>query len=757
MSDMESHWRQIMQNGWYPVTTKDPQSCTTFECLDNFRLLNILVNVNVRDYVSVLEQSTDPMSRQWAYLKQLRRAGIGHLEDGLQSAEEGSVAVQCWACPQEGVNLPPDWEKVPEKEQYLFRLFVGMDANFCMKSRLRQWNKHKQDCPLYEGLGYQVLPKPYFEHLRNHVKEVDISTCVAFAALMQKETKMSTGLRCTGVGACVCTRHELIRPTGVGDLLKGERYANMDFVFWSALKGVWLKQVMLSYDIGCQYKINLNERWKKLPKDLQLQTDSGEAFIRLNIDVALPVWHGNDHELSCRTLYLLKYKEGSGKMDREGVKWVWPDLNQMAMQTKEMHPEVRHDALEDKGDRHNFRKNIGLGYILDRRLKLVLEESNIQDKAFDDIDSTLKEDLHAEWAAVIDAWKHNNTQPNPYMSRSKAKATVSEAEVRLKLHQDELAELAKGAQAVKGKSVTAFLTAALELEDMQYMILFTGFNTHSKWREQCPRASSGILQKAERVSGTAKDIMPRVMALIEEEEFHHDAEQVAPKAEEVRLWLPSHVPESERVFVCDNDLFDMEFQLREGQCTDALASLCTRLFTKQHLMKYWNNNVTGQYMSTRARTMIQSIGNRIKAAAAKYHRAQAAMKDLRGEEACGQFRALEKDDVAPVQEAESDDKVTRKLGRLGDRESHSQKSKLSKKDMFWIWTESGGPEDDDMVLLHESVHVEWSKALARHDQWREEVKLLREEMRRVLQSLRWEALEWHRLAEQDYTNVGEEL
>ncbi len=129
----------------------------------------------------------------------------------------------------------------------------------------------------------------------------------------------------------------------------------------------------------------------------------------------------NDHELSCRTLHSLKYKEGSGKMDGEGVERVWPDLNQMAMQTKEMHPEVHHDALEDKGDQHNFWKNIGLGYILEQRLKLALEESDIQDKAFNDIHSTLKEDLHAKWAAVIDAWKHDNTQPNPYMSRSKTK------------------------------------------------------------------------------------------------------------------------------------------------------------------------------------------------------------------------------------------------------------------------------------------------------------------------------------------------
>lgn len=37
------------------------------------------------------------------------------------------------------------------------------------------------------------------------------------------ETKFTTGLRATGVGLCLCARHEFVRPCGVGDLQKGER------------------------------------------------------------------------------------------------------------------------------------------------------------------------------------------------------------------------------------------------------------------------------------------------------------------------------------------------------------------------------------------------------------------------------------------------------------------------------------------------------------------------------------------------------
>lgn len=51
-----------------------------------------------------------------------------------------------------------------------------------------------------------------------------ITTCIAFMALLQKDSKMTTGLRTSGVGACMCARHEVVRPCGVGDLQKGERY-----------------------------------------------------------------------------------------------------------------------------------------------------------------------------------------------------------------------------------------------------------------------------------------------------------------------------------------------------------------------------------------------------------------------------------------------------------------------------------------------------------------------------------------------------
>jgi len=47
---------------------------------------------------------------------------------------------------------------------------------------------------------------------------------------MEKDTKLTAGLKTSGVAGCACARHELIWPQGIGDLQKGERHA-IPFIF----------------------------------------------------------------------------------------------------------------------------------------------------------------------------------------------------------------------------------------------------------------------------------------------------------------------------------------------------------------------------------------------------------------------------------------------------------------------------------------------------------------------------------------------
>ncbi len=203
----------------------------------------------------------------------------------------------------------------------------------------------------------------------------------------------------------------------------------MDFIFWSAIKDARVEEVMLSYDIGCQYKINLEERRKIVLLPLRRTPTSPD------VAVILPIWHGDVHKPECKTVNSLLCHDGGGKSDGEAPERLWAILNQIAWQTKEMQPEVRHDAIEDKVDRHNHQKNVGLGILslplyhtllsgsifagstLQSRLTIAVEERNIQIKEFQDIDSTLQKSLRADWLKMVEEWQADHSKLSPYLSR----------------------------------------------------------------------------------------------------------------------------------------------------------------------------------------------------------------------------------------------------------------------------------------------------------------------------------------------------
>ncbi|KAK6966350.1 CxC2 domain-containing protein [Favolaschia claudopus] len=403
LSDRMNNLQQLLRTGWYPASTVDPATCATLKTLESFRLLNVVGDLTVHDFVRVMEQCTDAsgleelpdrrkgfgrMSRQFAFVQRMKRAGRAHDAGGLESTTRGECAVLCWACPQEGINLPEGWEDVGPEFQFLYILIIAMDANFRLRNRLRA-NAH-EDPPLGSGWGHIVEESCYKKHLRNYVAEKDISTCIAFAALAQKDTRLSTGLRASGMGGVVCARHELVRPQGLGDLQKGERYANMDYIVLAALMGVALLYVAIAYDIVCQYRINFEARMAKLPNDMQLDLK------RTKVLYGLPVWHATAHERNCQSQNSLTYQPGVGRTDGEGTERVWSD------------------GIEDKVDHHNFQKNIRQGEALPRKLVIAIDERDRQVAAFDEVDRTLDQSLRKEWQGMVDAWTEDKTKPNPY-------------------------------------------------------------------------------------------------------------------------------------------------------------------------------------------------------------------------------------------------------------------------------------------------------------------------------------------------------
>ncbi|KAJ7585952.1 hypothetical protein C8J56DRAFT_787825 [Mycena floridula] len=757
-SDGQDRMQVLLRNRWYPATIVNPQTVVTFESLEVFRLLNVAGNLNVRDYVTTLEILTDGsrsgevkdryktlgrVQRQFAFLMRMKRAGRGHEPGGIPTTKPGGAAVLCWACPHEGINLPENWRDVDPALRFLYMLFVAMDANFRMKNRLRK-NAHS-DPPLGPGLGYQVPGAEYKKHLKGYISEEDISSCLAFAALAQKDTRLATGLRASGVGGCVCTRHETMRPLGLGDLQKGERYANMDFILFSAILFCTLAAIFLTYDIACQYRINLESRNVLLPKKLR------HDFEKTKIHAALPIWHGDVHHVPCRTNNLVQYQEGAAKTDGEAPERVWGELNEVSYATREMGEGTRHDALEDRLDFHNVQKNVKLGDTLERKLRLALVEEVIQAAHFEELTATIGEDLLKEWSDMYESW-YEDKDNNPTPFAPTVKDSITEAEVRLQLKRDEAEEARKSKSLATSTSATAFLTMGLELEETQRRLkaetkTATSTSQEAKLEERRRR----FYTKLKAFRRQQEIFMPSAIQAVMAEEEQRDSEDIAPRAEEIKLWLPSELDEGLRGRGCRIGLVEMEVKLREAQCTDALTQFRGRLYAKRHLINYRNTHVTGQRGGMKARGLIDTVGEKVTTHAEKYRAARLAVISLKGGETSAEYPELRKEDLTLDEEVLLDAMATKKLGAIGTKLARGQgrangEGKVKK--LSWIWTTGVGSDgEDDERVLDAAVRVEWSKSRARAKRWWEEVRLLQEEMRRVLRYLRWSEKLWRERAD----------
>ncbi|KAJ7105451.1 hypothetical protein C8R43DRAFT_1140778 [Mycena crocata] len=727
---------QLLRNAWYPASIAVPGTCATFKTLDTFRLYNVVGNMNVNDFIHAMERVTDAtattgmswlpdryrqfqrMARQWAFILRVKRTGGAHNPNGVADIKTGEIAVVCWVCPYDDRNLPAGWRDVEPRFRFLYMLLLAVDANFKLKNRMRP--NEIDDPSLGPGLGYWVEPRRYRKHIRKYTAEKDISTCIAFAALLQKDTRLTTGLRASGVGGCVCARHECVRPTGIGDLQKGERYSNMDYIVMSALMGFCLMMLTISYDIG--------------------------SLDKFTFQCALPVWHAASHNEECQTTNSLSFKPGVGKSDGEGVERVWSVLNPASYHTKDAGRGQRVDVLEDKIDSHNHGKNFGQGDALQRKLIVALAERERQIYGFLEVSATVERNLQDKWVKMVEEWEADPSKTNPYTLEHAH--CPSEATVRLEVKKDEDAQLAGAHTPMQGRSATAFLVAGMQIEEAQRRIslevagpVLVTADREGKlydWRR-------ALLVKIGKFRELQNVYMPGAAAAIAAAEGDRDSDAVPPAAEKIKLWMPSEMDEMDGSRGCVRGLPEMEAKLRVGQCTNSLTKLRARLHAKRHLITFRNEHIAGQVQATKARTVIAQVGERVEACAKKYRHARQALISLRGEVETANFRELRLQDIRlDGDDGESDAAARKKLAMIGaGRGARAPRNEpgTSKKVMSWIWTAPGALDDAEQ-MLHDSIRVEWTRARARKERWSEEVDTLREEMRRALRYLGWQEGWW---------------
>ncbi|KAJ7912792.1 hypothetical protein B0H13DRAFT_2232409 [Mycena leptocephala] len=760
---------QTLRRSWFPSTSLEPQTCATFRVLETFHIMTLQGKVTTYDFYGGLEKLTDNsglgnikdryksfmrMMREWRHLVMLKRAGRGN--DGKRKVAEtlpGELAVTCPACPQPGINLPPDWESATGEERFLYILYIAIDACFRLKRRLV--SSERKDPGLGTGWAYFTEDVPYRKYLLSVTDQKEMSTCSGLAALDYANTKFSRGYGSTGVGLGVCARHEFVQKTGAADLQKGERYANMDYIFASLMRHVDPRLTKyISYDICCQWSKHLVERLKLLPPGMRL------TLILALCRFLIPKLHIYGHKLLCQLFFSLNYTVGSARTDGEGIERPWANIGPVATSTREMGPGSRHDTLDDHWGHWNWQKLIGLGKLLKKRLLNAIVQRNIQMASLEVF--TVNQMEHVpEWKAAVEAFEADATKPNPYEI---PKTGMSEHDVRLDFAREEAASEAAGIPAIHNVTPSAFILAGLDLEEQQRRVKIeveTRKHETTKQTAELVEKRTKISRYIGRFRALQSAYTPAALqALADRPAPSPDKEEEAGRVENVPLFLPSALTEEQRANGCNRGVVAIETRLRDAQCRSALDELRNLLHIKSRFSTYKGGNARHQGATTRTRNLMNRNDQKIRIYGEKYVAAWEAKRRLVGDENVGWHRLNPKKDLRCMADAEDGAKrnarkvVGKKRGlgkaataeerRDGVQEGQRGKGRASEghRTLSWIWmgTDSSSGATNEAILI--ALRAEWSKAWSRTRRWTEEVRLLKEEMRRIPITLLWKAGWW---------------
>ncbi|KAJ7609963.1 hypothetical protein FB45DRAFT_982292 [Roridomyces roridus] len=697
---------QVIDIGWYPATKTAPETCATLSLLKRFHTLNLQARVSAYDFYNSLEVVSERggmqvvpdrreqftlIAREYRHVQQCKRAGRGHDEllHGIKATAPGECGIDCRACPVPGVNIPDEY--TPE-DAWLYQLLLSQDANFKLKGR--DTSSRDKDPSLGPGFAYVVANDQYLAHLSKYVDEDEISHCVAFAALWRANNKRAKGLRTTGIASVSCSRHEVFRKNGTGDLQKGERYSNIDYLFFMSIIGIALSSILVSYDIACQWSINFWKRAKKMPSYLQLPPG-------LRIQFKVPKFHLPLHVKKCHGPYSFNYTKGVGRTDGEGVERNWSWLNMIVRSVSVMGPGSREDTIDDFCGYANWRKTVGFGNSLLRKLVLAIPKAILHGQAFQAFTEGVREGHEDEleaWGEEIKAWEVDSEKKCPYEYPEEQEARRRER-------------------------------TSIQAADLQ-------------------RKRTQTLSLIQRFRDEQVHFMPGLKSHLEGLQSSSDTESTS-RPEDMKLHLPSAWPATLRQTLCITGLPEEEERLRAAQAWDALRELRRQLRTRMLAHQFKRAHISGQAAYTKSQQLHNSIEQRIRAAATSYKTARAALLSLRGPgEWETDLRVLTNQDIRGMnewtlneQEKEEDRRARNIVGadeldEFGEVIERTVRFNLEMGEgnrfLSWIWYAggAGAGSTTDEGKLHNA------------ERWREELLLVDEEMRRVLGYCGWKAAWW---------------
>lgn len=199
--------------------------------------------------------------------------------------------------------------------------------------------------------------------------------------------------------------------------------------------------------------------------------------------------------------------------------------------------------------------------------------------------------------------------------------------------------------------------------------------------------------------------MPGLRSILPDPTVLDDAPDI--RAENVRLYFPSDLDDlAKRDRACVNGLANTEARIRQGLACDNLHDLRRHLLTRTYLNKWRVKNVSGQRMSTRARTLQHSVDMKVIGAKTRYRRSRAALLTLRGHGSWESvLKELNDDDIRGMNErllTEQEKAQRQHRMAMGTQTDHDVLGGVpvtgtlgeGKRTLSWIWITFQGNDND---------------------------------------------------------------
>ncbi|KAK7027953.1 hypothetical protein VNI00_015036 [Paramarasmius palmivorus] len=770
LADDADRFSKLLRSRIFPCSVQKPQVGVTFETMRQFHVHTLTSKKSAYDYVEALARLTNnafPQDvkdiyrqflrahRVWAALIAQKRAGLAHGMDGFfPNRRPKSVIVPCFSCPERGFNVDDTMmTAAPERYIHLVQLTLSIDGHFGLQRF--QKTSDPDDVSLLQGQGFFPKDQDYDVYVNEVVAHADEkSSCSRFNAIEMQNKLKFKGCTITGVLGVQCGRHAMF--LSMVDLQRGERFANADYALYYALlhytyairnsnlteAAKWFRRILLLYDVVCQFRVNLPERF-------QLQFPDLAPVIEV-MRTLIPKMHLYGHVEPCKYKYSLNFYPSSGRTHGEGIETSWSESKQAGGSTRQMNHGHRHDKIIDNHNEWNWVKLMDMAASLERHLKEACLKVDEMVTFYVESSRILGKDLVDKWLAEAQAHvpfldlrsseqkKKDKTWSSPFQLNT-AKL-MSEGEALKQLQEEDLTRQRVPGVPSNTAPTLQWISLGIDIQRQQRRLHQLKRNHSSE--DDIDRTTDLVSKALITLREIQLQDIPALSPLI-------DAIAIADLSlEKEPVLLPSDLVDSRwqaklkfslsarhddpfAIAVRLGDCSRMELKLREGEANDAISQLCNIILHAMLVKKEKEKRARGVKQNLKSMKFIRTIIEKRGVHASTYTHARRCILRLTGQQSDKNYPPLTQEDLWAKNAVDS-------IG-LGE----------GKQTDSWIWT-YGQLRDLDQKgrneFIDEVKRVRWFRAYADVWRWIEEKEILEEEFRRFIRACERMASIWNDVA-----------